>query len=86
MVKKNLPAPLGVVGAGADPHADAVFVEAFGDGEDVFDGAAEPVEFPHAQRVAGSEGFGERVALELNVLAVGGDAGQADEGCDERSP
>jgi hypothetical protein len=32
-----------------------MFVEVFGDGEDVFDGTAEAVEFPDAQGVAGSE-------------------------------
>src|SRR5439155_20778610 len=90
-------------GAGEDAHADAAFVQILGDGQDVFDRPAEAVEFPDAERVAGSQvvqcrgeagavsgaggdllledaaaaGLGEGVALELEVLAVGGHAGQA---------
>ena len=98
--------------AGEDPQADAAAVQVVGDDQDVFDGAAEPVQPPDHQTVAsvraemvqrGSKtgsvalaggdllledpsaaGLGEGVALQLVVLAVGGDPAQAGPGGDQR--
>jgi len=58
MVKKNLPSPWARAAgqrAGEDLHVGAAGVQVTGDGEHVVDGAAELVELPGRQRVAGTQ-------------------------------